>query len=222
MTIHPPLNLLRRQLGEYLGARRPDLVTPLLRAFELLEAGERIEGLLLVRVVEAASDGSEAVNTFGTVLLGRAAKDDVAAQSAILEMLSSKSAGVRLNAVLCLNEDLPPSFSLRVLSSALLDKSPKVRSKAAERASQLRLNEIQAELHSAVLREGNARAKEVMSAELSMLRDGYYLIPSDSGSVYVTIEVDGSREMHLVQNREIQDIGIERIVATLQKNRGAP
>jgi hypothetical protein len=215
MTVHPPLSVLRPQLEEYLGVRRPDLVGSLSRAFEILEGGGRIEGTLLLEVVEAASDSHEAVSTFGAVLLGKAAEAEVAAQLSILEMLSSRLAGVRFNAILCLTENTPTSIALRVLSLALRDKSPKIRAKAAERASQLKLKAIQTELLKAVSHEKNRHAKEVMSAELGMLRDGYYLVPSDSGPMYLTVEIDGSREMHLVQDSQIRESGIERIVATL-------
>jgi hypothetical protein len=205
-------------LRDTLRRRYPELEPPLVRAidaFDAIEEKQCITPELLAPIVEAASSSRGALWENATDFLGRLTGQYAEAREAVLAMVQQPHSDVRFNAICCLKKSTPPAMTLQLLRQGLRDKSAKVRWKAADQAGRLRVREIVPELENADAVEKNAKAKEVIGFELKLLRDGYILKRWPDGTLHVTTFTSNGISGHNVSESELQQRGIDAIVAEI-------
>ena len=78
---------------------------------------------------------------------------------------------VRFNAIMCIGKNALVDFKLRLIRQGLLDKSSKVRMKAADWGSRMRLQEILPDLERALTVESNAKARTSFAWYIDFLRN---------------------------------------------------
>jgi hypothetical protein len=139
------------------------------------------------------------------------------ANDGILAMSQSTKAHVRFNAILCLGKSTPATTVERVLKSGLLDKSSRVRRKAADWIGRLRKRELLHEWAVALSSERDAKVRSTMDFELRLLRDGYILKPAQGGRFRVTVRTeDGCVKVAPVREESVLTRGIDAIASELR------
>ena len=121
---------------------------------------------------------------------------------------------MRFNSILCLGKSTPATTVERVLKSGLLDKSSRVRGKAADWILRLRKTEFVPELAMAHSSEPDAKVRSGMEFSLRLLRDGYILGPAQSGIYQLTVfRDDGSVKGLSVKQEILRTRGVEAVVS---------
>ena len=138
--------------------------------------------------------------------------------AAILAMSQSSKAHIRFNAILCLGKSTPSDIVEKVLKTGLLDKSSRVRIKAADWIGRLRKTEFVPELTAALAIERNAKARATIEFSLRLLRDGYILKSAPGGRHNITVfGEEGGIRCSRVSQETLNKHGIEEIASKLRR-----
>lgn len=202
-------------LADYVRPFHPELEAPLLDALSSLDSGVSPSVAVLNSVVEAASSTNTSVSEIGAEILGELAERDSNALNAVQQMAKSKKLLVRHNALMCLTSKTPIEPCLALIRNALLDKSTKVRGKAADWAGRLRLKAVLSDLANAELAERDQKTRAIISNELRLLRDGYLVEPAGEDATFVTVRAASGQISQIVPNRIIERRGIDVIATEL-------
>ncbi len=157
-------------IDRFVRPTRPELVAPLLQAFDALKSGAVLSEKSHKTLLNAASDKSAHIYQVATEFLGEFAEKGGPALSGIRQMSESSLAHVRHNAILCLSENTPRNVSLEIICNGLIDKSSKVRTKAADWALRLNLQEAASYIAQAIQIEKNSNTSSVMRHVLERLK----------------------------------------------------
>lgn len=207
-------------IGEYIRPVRADLEAPLVAALDAMEFGAALPDPLLQSVVEAASSERLPIYELSTTVLGKLAERDRNALEAILKMSKARQSHVRHNALLCLTEEMPIELCVDIVRSALMDKSVRVRRKAADWAGRLKLKAVLPDMEKAEAIEPDEATRNTIGYELRMLRDGYFVEPPDGGVSYVTVNSPkGGRTTFRAKSSDIEERGIAVIVSEFLANK---
>ena len=211
---------LQPWVGNYLHPRYPELEAPLMAAVDAFDAVQQTGKLTpesLRPIVDAVSSPRTPLyeNACGFMQTLSAKWPEV--NAAILAMSQSSKAHIRFNAILCLGNSTPSDIVEKVLKSGLLDKSSRVRIKAADWIGRLRKAEFVPELTAALAIEQNAEARSTIEFELRLLRDGYILKPASGGGYNVTVFIEeGGVKSSYVSQETLNKLGIEKIASKLR------
>src|SRR5262249_42283979 len=173
----------------------------------------RLDDALLAPIVEAASSSRRPLYENATSFLGKLTAEHRLARESVERMAADARSHVRFNAILCLKKAMPLEFTLRLIRQGLRDRSANVRGKAADWAGRLRVREVVPDLEAALAAEKNAKAKQTIEFELRLLRDGYILEENKDGTFCVTAFTPNGCGSRYFQRTEIEQRGIEGIVA---------
>ena len=161
---------IEKFIARFVHPVRPELDSPLLNVFDALVSGSAISSQTLPMLVDAASDRRANVYEISTEFLGELAERDVNALEMIRNMLTSKHAHVRHNAILCLSSGIDSNISAEIIREGLGDKSSFVRRKAADWAHRLLLRDVSSDLSKALEAESNAETSDVMRDALKAIQ----------------------------------------------------
>jgi hypothetical protein len=211
-----------RWIRDHLRKRYPELEHPLLAVvdgFDAIQANAIIDAGDLRPIVEAASSQRRPLLENATTLLSELTERYEEARGAVAAMSEDSRNHVRFNAILCLGSPTPLAFTLGILRRSLRDKSARVREKAADWAGRLRLREFVPDLESAFSIEQNSKAKRTIEFELKLLRDGYILEPRREGFFVTTHRSGGGVTAQFVPHAELEQRGIDAIVADMTERK---
>jgi hypothetical protein len=203
--------------------RFPELEAPLMAAVDAFDLVQRTDELLPQRlrpILDAVSSSRRGLyeNTCEFMQILSAKWPE--ANEAIVAMSQSTKAHVRFNAILCLGDSTPGTTVERILKSGLLDKSSRVRRKAADWICRLRKTEFVPELAIAQSSEPDAKVRSGMEFSLRLLRDGYILRPGESGFYELTVlRDDGSVIGTSVKDETLRTRGVDAIASELRRPR---
>jgi hypothetical protein len=203
MSAHPPISILKIHVTPTLKGREPELCEFLVNVFGIVENGGDVSAEQLAALKEIASDKREWVSNFGRVVLGSLAERNSNARHAIIEMAHSPVVHVRVNAILCLNEKCPDELVLDIISLLIRDKSSKVREKAADWVRHFKIDALAPILEQALAMESSATVKQVLVAEIGMLRNGYYILHTDSEDSYMVTPSPEGRKMRKISGGSV-------------------
>ena len=203
-----------RELGETHPQDAP-VMRAAIDAFDAIQAGDRVTQRLLEPIVKAASDSRKTLFDIPVGFLDQLTGAHDEARQAVSEMAENKRSFTRFNAITCIGKSAPKSFKLDLLRQGLRDKSSRVRAKAADWAGRHRLKELVPELEQALAAEKNDKARATIEFELRLLRDGYILKTGKDGTVWVTAHSPNGISGRCVEQSEIDQRGIDAIVAEL-------
>ena len=201
--------------------RYPELEVPLVAAidaFDVILSANELAPHQLRPIVDAVSSSRRPLyeNASGFMKTLSAKWPEV--NAAILAMSRSSKAHVRFNAILCLGNSTPADIIEKVLKSGLLDKSSRVRGKAADWIGRLRRRELVGELAAALSVEHDQKARSTIEFELRLLRDGYILEPEKDGGYRVTVHTDnGGVRSDPVDEVSLRTRGIDAIASELRR-----
>jgi hypothetical protein len=170
----------------------------------------------LATIINAANSSRALLWINATELLADLAlRWEIAAQ-AIAEMFASRQSHVRFAALCCLLAKTPVSLSNRLLRNGLIDKSSRVRWKAAQKIGDFERTELLTELEAAFLAETNSDARAEMDLNLRLLRDGYIVKPSTPSRFEVTVRIKNGIRTGYVSEEEMQVKGIDVVTRELR------
>jgi hypothetical protein len=207
---------------EYSGPRNLDDEATLLQvaaAYDAVQHSGRLTKGQLQKIVNGASSKKMLVWSNSVDLLNHISVQFGEAADAVIEMSKSKQAHVRFNALCSLGRNTPTAVVDAVIRSGLVDKSSRVRWKAADRAHQLKRIQLVPELTAAIQVERDAKTRSAMAFDLSLLRDGFILKKADSGNFDLTVSYPGGIMGKTVSARDVRSQGIEAIVAKILRDR---
>ncbi len=206
-------------IENYLKPRYPELV-PILKealdAYENIESNKSINEADLMKIVEVASSHRGPLYESVTTLLGELSTKYAEACEAIDKMFHSSKAQIRFNALLSLNQNTPNDLCLKIISKGLLDKSTKVKIKAADWAERLNLVEVVPFLESALSSESNEKVKCNFDFSLRLLRDGYILRETDENIFTLSVRHENSLGVRRVTKSELDTKGLEALIEEMQ------
>jgi HEAT repeat protein len=159
-------------LETHVRKRYPELVRPLMDAMKTFSrvSRKRLVALdALTPLIAAATNDRAPLRDAATGMLGRLAEAHEAARQAMMNMATDANWQVRFNAVLCVNEQAPRSFSLTIIRQGLCDKSWRVREKAADWALRCHFIELLPDLREARKQESNQSARACMEYAIESL-----------------------------------------------------
>jgi hypothetical protein len=202
------------------GPRDPQDEAALLAVADAYDAVQR-SGLLskqqLRTVVDGASNNRMLVWAGSTDLLMALSAQFAEVAAAILNMSQHRQAHVRFNALCCLGKKTPTDTVHAVIKAGLIDKSSRVRRKAADRAHTLRAVELVPEITAALKAEKHDKTRATIEFELRLLRDGFIVNVSDDGQFDVTVSYPGGICGRTVSAKEMKSRGMEAVVADMRR-----
>ena len=207
-----------RWLTEVIAPSSPELL-PLIHA--VMDAADRIDeqGSVteanLEAIVRGVRSSRRPLYEYASDVVGHLTADFEEFRTIVRELAEDKSAQVRFNAILCLDERTPPELCEQILRSKLLDRSTKVRSKAADWILRLHLEALVPDLEMAISQETKEKVRSSMEFSLGLVRDKYLLRPTRDG-YDVVIRSNGIVGSFITQ-QELDDEGIDAIVARLYR-----
>ena len=205
-----------------LGPRKPADEAALLAAADAFDAAQlsgRLAKSQLQQIVDGASSKGTLAWANSTDLLKVLSGQFAEAAAAIVEMSKHRQAHVRFNALCCLGKKTPTDTVHAVIRAGLIDKSSRVRWKAADRAHSLRAVELVPEITAALKAEKHDKTRATIESELRLLRDGYLVDQSNNDGFYVTISYAGGACSRFINAKEMETQGIEAIVAKMRNDR---
>jgi len=104
-----------------------------------------------------------------------------------------------------------------VVQRGLMDKSARVRWKAADRADRLECRDLLPDIERAIEAERNRKTRQTLQYHLRMLRDGYIAKDQADGRVSIWIRTPQGSSGHDVDADAIKKKGIAAVVAELRK-----
>lgn len=202
------------------GPREPELERALLAAvdaFDVVNETGKLQDEELRLILDAASS-SRALLWMNVVdLLGKLSEQWPAAAEAVMDMSRSPKAHVRFNALCCLKTGTPNAVVNTVLKAGLVDRSSRVRWKAADRTEGLEKINLIPELTAAFEVEQNAKTRNSIEHHLLLLRDGYIVEQEPDGGFQVTARTRGGIIGRGVTAEEFRAKGIGMIVSELRE-----
>lgn len=132
-------------LDKYLRPRYPELECALLAAIDAFDQAKVAPSFtrpLIQPLIDAARSPRIPLYENATELLRNLAVVHPAAQDAVIEMAGDAQAHVRFNAILCVSTTSPGRFGVGIVQRGLLDRSARVREKAADWASRCKMHEL--------------------------------------------------------------------------------
>lgn len=208
-----------RWLEGSLTKRSPELEKILfaaIDAYDIFLDEHRLDATLLAPIVEAACDSHALLYENVPRFLGKLTAEYSLARESVERMAVDSKSHVRFNAILCLRNETPPDFTLRLLQHGLRDKSSRVRTKAADWAGRLRVAALVPDLEAAFATEKHEKTKRTIEFELRLLRDGYILRPAGDHRFFVTTHVSNGTASRSVSRSELDQRGIQAIIAELE------
>ncbi|MGQ0600399.1 MAG: HEAT repeat domain-containing protein [Anaerolineales bacterium] len=208
-------------IRDYLKPRYPHLVEDFCAAligYDHIQVTKKIHETALRYVVNAARSHRATLYGTGTRLLANLTINYKEAREAVLEMLTDKDRRTRSNALLCLHLKTPRSLTLRIVRKALSDKSSGVRVRAAYQALSLGIIQLIPEIERQLAIEHLSGAKSQLQFYLSLLREGYSLVPHAEEKAKYSLWVslpDGMISRSISQD-EIDRKGVHSLVAELR------
>lgn len=201
---------------------QPNLVAPLLLAIAALESRESVADETLKFILDAAQDKRPSVYEVATAVLGGLAETDERALNAIQSMSRSRTAHIRHNAVLCLTECTPVKACVEVLRSSLIDKSVRVRRKAADCIGRLKLVSLLPALAHATTIETDPETRDLLIYESDILRNGYFIRPAVDGVAFITTNTSkGGRISFGIEYDELKKRDISAIISEFFSGKGS-
>jgi HEAT repeat protein len=201
------------------GVRTPDEEAAVLAfadAYDAAVQSGKLSPDQLATVVDAASSPRALLWMNATELLADLAiRWEIAAQ-VVAKMFASRQSHIRFAALCCLRADTPMKISNGLLRNGLIDKSSRVRWKAAQKIGDLERNELLPELEAAFSSEKNAKARREIELHLRLLRDGHIVKPSTPSGFDVTVRIKGGILSGHVTREAMQEKGIDAIAAELR------
>lgn len=178
----------------YLEPRYPELVAPYRQAERIREAalrsGQLSESSLSVLLGSAESARTPlGENVSG--MLGSLADRFPLVRDAIRAMARDKRAHVRINALVALESHEKSPLHDEILSTALRDRSAKIRALAADKIMGFGLRRLLPELEDAIAREAKPELQGALVWERDLLRDGFRIVDTHNGRVNVTCRTAG-------------------------------
>lgn len=201
------------------GARDPQLEGTLLavaEAYDRVKETGKLEAEQLRLIVEGAASAQVAIWETCVHLLGNLSAEWPEAAGAVLAMSTNRKAQVRFNGLCCLTSGTPAAIVKTMLKAGLVDKSSKVRWKAAAVIDKLGLVDLLPNLAAALAAEQDAKTKSTLEYHLLLLRDGYILQPGPGGISQVTARIPRGSITRGVTADELRAKGIAAIVSELQ------
>jgi hypothetical protein len=157
-----------------------------LAAFDAAMQSDVLTDEQLRIVVECAHSSRTPLGENTATLLGELAERFASAKVAVLEMAAHPKVHVRVNSLVAIGSARPTQLHSDVLRIALRDRSSRVRSLAADKVMQFRLNALLPDLEQAIARESVAKTREELEFSRDLLRDGYHVRRRDGGHAWLT------------------------------------
>jgi hypothetical protein len=188
-------------------------------AYDAVRRGGKLTPKRLQAIVDGASNKKMIVWANSSDLLELLSYDYRDAAVAILEMSKSRHGHVRFSALCSLGRKTPPDIVDAVIRSGLIDKSSRVRWKAADKAHSLTRKNLVPDIMSALKHERNAKTRSTIEFEFKLLRDGYILEKKADGRNHLVVSYDGGITNRSVDAKEMKAQGIDSIVNKMRKER---
>jgi hypothetical protein len=216
----PRLEQYERWIGDYLNPRYPALVAPLLEALEAFDAAME-SGVLtdeqLRLVVDCAQSPRTPLGENIATLLGELAERFTAAELAVREMAVHTKVHVRVNALVAISSSTPAKLHTDVLRIALKDRSSRVRTLAADKIMQFRLDHLLPDLEEVIARENVTKIREELEFSRDLLRDGYHVRPFDDAHVWLSFRMPagGGTKSVSVSADDLREKGAKAIAKSI-------
>ena len=208
-------------LERYLRPRYPELEAPLMAAVDAFDSAQQTGQLRpsgLAAIVDAVASSRTPLYENATRFLAKLSADHPEACEAIARLSKSPKAHARFNAILSLGRSTPPELVDSVLTAGLMDKSARVRTKAADWAGRLRNTRLIPGLTAALAAETDQTARRTIDFELRLLRDGHILEPAQGGGYNLTVHsAQGGVIGTWVEESDLRAKGVEKLASELRK-----
>lgn len=136
---------------------------------------------------------------------------------AVIEMMASRKAHVRFNALCCVTRATPVEIADAALQQGLRDKSARVKWKAAQQASALGRRNLTSDMEATLATMSAGKPRDSVESSLRLLRDGYILKPVGDGTFNLTLPTaGGGTSGRSVTERELRERGLDAIMAELR------
>ena len=202
------------------GPRAPEDEAALLRvadAYDLvIERGQLTRDLLEV-IVDGVSHQRALVWENSSDLMMKLSEAWPEAAEAILSMCGGRQAQVRFAALCSLGPGTPASITDAAIRIGLLDRSSRVRWKAAQRAFDLHRNPLIREMEAALVAEPDTKARSEIDLSLRLLRDGYRLEATPSGKLLIIVAIRNGTRGRLVSAEELETKGLEQVLREVRE-----
>lgn len=206
-------------IRDFLERRHPELVS---RFREILDAFESTvaSGTILQQQLATISDGvrsrSRPLAENAAILLGELAARFPQARELIKGLSRDPSLQVRVNALIALGVVAPGELHEEVLRGALRDRSPKLRTLAADKIVQLGMKSLLSDLEQAAAEEADPKTRESLECERDLLRDGFCARRQNDNRTWITCRLpDGSLKSSFVDSGDVERIGLRAIAESL-------
>jgi hypothetical protein len=184
-----------------------------LDAYDAVQDGMPVTQQLLQPIFVAASDSRKLIFDLPVSYLDEFTGKYEEARAAVAKMAVDKRSHTRFNAIMCIGEEAPHGFKVKLLRQGLRDKSAKVRQKSADWIFRRSLRDLVADLEEALAAENDAKAKGMIEYALKSLRGGYTVKHEPDGTVAVTVFTLNGGLTQWFEQAELDRRGIEAIVA---------
>lgn len=203
------------------GRRRDDLLSEVLpagAAYDRARQSGELAATDLAAIVDAAAHPRLLVAMNASELLqALSARWPAATSQAILDLMASAKAHARFAALCAATTHTESEVLRKVLQRGLMDKSARVRWKAADRAERLERRDLLPDIERAIAAETNAKTRQTLQHHLRMLRDGYIAEDRPGGRVSVWLRTSRGASGHDVDAATVKEKGIAAVVAELRK-----
>jgi hypothetical protein len=189
-------------------------------AFRTISAAGRVDGPSLQTLVEACCDGDARTASQASTYLALLTPECAELRDAILRMAGNDRWRVRERAMHTVNVRAPGEFGRHLARIGLADPNWRVRRRAADLVFSFGLLDLVAELERLIAREEYAEAKQRMLRAVGLLRDGYFLRPEGAARFHVEYVSRGRLCSARRSRSEVEQKGVEAVVATLREPRG--
>ncbi|PQO36797.1 hypothetical protein C5Y96_06420 [Blastopirellula marina] len=208
----------KQWLTEVIEPRCPELLPEIhavMDAADSIDQRGTVSDTDLAAIVHGARSARRPLYEYTVDIVAGLAADYQEVQAVVMELAEDKSAQVRFNAVLCLGKRTPSELCERVLRRGFVDRSTKVRRKAADWMLRLRMSSLLPDLEEAMSLESDEKVRSAMEFTLGLVRDRYLLRPSGDG--YSIVIQSGGIIGQSITQQQLDDEGIEAIVQRLYR-----
>ncbi|HEY7425636.1 MAG TPA: hypothetical protein VH682_15500 [Gemmataceae bacterium] len=182
-------------------------------SFEALKQAKVISREKLEPIIAAARCPRRAAWDVGGRLLAELAQTNQAAQEAFRELVASRKASERLQAVLSLSARMPVALLQELLSQTVNDRSKRVRQWTAEQCNMLNLREIVPELLRRAETEPDPDVKRGLEFNAALIRDGYRVEIKEGGRLRLYIRLrDGGLTSQDISQKDVKRGRVPAIV----------
>jgi hypothetical protein len=206
-------------LKRWRGQRTPDEEAALLRVADAVDRAMQTGKLSaddLKTIVAGASHKRAMLWENTTSLLSALAERFHSAADAIRSMFASRDGQARFAAICCIDRESHAERFEDLLTPGLVDKSSRVRWKAAEIIGRFERKGLLPQLERACLAETNAKAKNVIEFEFTLIRDGYLVKPSEPSGYFVTVRYNHGIRSGYITEEAMHEKGAPAIAHELR------